>query len=712
MTLETQRRLSAILSADVAGYSRLMADDEEATVRTLVAYREQIGALVREHRGRVVDAPGDNLLAEFSTASEAVETAVEIQRVIGARNAALDEGRRMEFRIGVHLGEVRVEGDRIYGDGVNIAARLEGLAERGGICVSAAVRDQVARRLGLDFEDVGEQSVKNLPDPVHVYRVLERVAGVARGMPAGDRGAGATPTRQSAADAARSRWRSARSAVVASAVAIVALVGAGLVYRGVRPSHSPADSPPPTSASGPPLTAIAVLPFDDLSPGGDHAWLANGMAEELIEMLSRSEALQVVARTSATVAKEGGADIAAIGELLNVGSVVEGSVRRADEQLRVTVQLIRVADGYHLWSGRYDRTLDDVFAIQQEIGREVAEALRAELGIADTFSWLSRARYLPRDVRAYELVKKGVDLDPLAFDEASLRQAIDYFSKALEIDPDYGQAHAQLAWSLYNSWVWRFDRREQTRELARTTARRALELEATNGSAHNLLAYLSSEERDWKNAKARWEKALEAEPGHGSLRSGYGLLLLSLGSLEQAAVQMQRGVDLDPLYGFAHGGLGNVLVAQRNYPAAIASFERGAELGDLPSLGELPFAYHLNGMDRKARDAWVRIATIRYRTPEIERVLGEAFDERGIEGAAEAFLDEAVSRVELSCLAIPWWTARVLALIGDADRMFACLDQTIEEHRLERLAKVHPIYDPYRDDPRFEAYLRRLNLAE
>jgi TolB-like protein len=220
------------------------------------------------------------------------------------------------------------------------------------------------------------------------------------------------------------------------------LLGLAAVLYRARSSGSARDgvretsSSPETSSAGAPLTAIAVLPFDDLSPGGDHAWLANGMAEELIEMLSRTEAFQVVARTSTQVAKAKGADIAAIGELLNVGSVVEGSVRSANDQLRVTVQLIRVADGYHLWSGRYDRKLDDVFAIQEEIGREVAEALRAELGVTDTHSWISRARYQPPDVRAYEMLRKGVELYSAFHDQESIRRAIDYFLEAIDIDPD------------------------------------------------------------------------------------------------------------------------------------------------------------------------------------------------------------------------------------------------------------------------------------
>ena len=291
-----------------------------------------------------------------------------------------------------------------------------------------------------------------------------------------------------------------------------------------------------------------MLPFDDLSPGGDHEWLATGMAEELIEMLSRSEALQVVARTSAHVAKETGGDVPAIGALLNVGSVVEGSVRRSGEQLRVTVQLIRVADGYHLWSGRYDRRLDDVFAIQQEIGREVAEALRAEFGVEDSPSWLRNARYTTHDVRAYEFLKKGLDLlGPSSFEEeATIRQLIHNALEALEIDRNYAEAHAFLGWGYYWLWEFGFDRRDETREHAIAAAQRAVELEPTNGSATSLLVELSMGVGDWQSAKDRVESALVAAPGDGLLHVEYAMALTAIGSLEQAAAEAQRAARSRP----------------------------------------------------------------------------------------------------------------------------------------------------------------------
>ncbi len=323
----------------------------------------------------------------------------------------------MAFRIGVHLGEVRVEGESIYGDGVNIAARLERLAEPGGICISDDVLHQVQRKLELDFEDLGEQSLKNIPDPVHAYRVREAPPG---SVP--------QPARRPAAP-----W----------AIAAGAILALGLLAVVVQRIGSPVQPERETIAGGTsdaaPLTSLAVLPFDDLSPGGDQKWLADGMAEELIDALSRIEELRVIARTSAFAHR--GQDIASIGEKLQVGAVVEGSLRRSGDQLRVTAQLIRVADSSHLWSGSYNRELSDVFAIQHEVAIEVAEAVRTELGVSETLSWLIESRYSTQDVRAWELLKKAANRHG-ALTEAGFRDAIDLELQALEIDPGYAQVNA------------------------------------------------------------------------------------------------------------------------------------------------------------------------------------------------------------------------------------------------------------------------------
>jgi adenylate cyclase len=672
---EVERKLAAILSADVAGYSRLMAEDESETVRRLGAYRTEVTHLVADHRGRLVDFTGDNFLAEFPTATDAVEAAAEIQRVIKARNAAVPAGRAMEFRIGVHLGEVRVEEERLYGDGVNIAARLEGLADPGGTCISGTVLEQIRRKLELDFDDLGEQTVKNIPDPVRAYLLRER-----------------------AAEAPAKRTRGGRWGVVAAAAVLAAVVATAYVM--MRNG-----TPTPTGA---PLTSIAVLPFDDMSPEGDQGWLADGMAEELIEMLSRIEQLRVIARTSTFAFKGEKVDIREVGQNLGVGSVVEGSVRRSGDQLRVTAQLIRVEDGTHLWSARYDRRLDDVFAIQGQIAREVAEAVRTELGVEDAPSWMQGGRYAPRDVRAYELVRKSSDL-MWAFHEEGVRRAIDLCLQAIEIDPDYSEAHNQLGWAYYALWRGGYDRSEKNLSKARAAATRAHAINENDGIS--LLAQLSMQEWKWEDAERRLVRAIELAPRNGGPRLSYAMLLLTLGRVDAAADQARRATELDPLWPIAHSYLGFIHLVAGDYDAAIERLERGVELNPqvVYGTGFPALAYHMNGMDAEALDAAVRGIP-----PELEGALRGGYEADGWRGMCRAWVEALVAQTGRPCTRGAGYGAALYAWSGDVDRMYGCLEESLaEESGPFMLAlKVNPTFAPYRDDPRFIALLRRMGLEE
>ena len=340
----SERRLAAILSADVVGYSRLMAEDEHATIRTLNAYRDLIASLVGDHHGRVVDATGDNLLAEFPNALDAVQCAVEIQGVLRVRNQSLSEGRRMLFRIGVHLGDITVEGDRLYGDGVNIAARLEGLAESGGICISGEVHSQVRSRLGLDFEDLSELPVKNIPEPVHVYRVRTEPAGPAT---------------------ATSSLRIRHGLVAAGLV--VALAAAGLAGWRMFPSGR---TEPKAAVDSAPIRSIAVLPLENISGDPEQEYFADGMTEALITSLAKVEALRVISRTSVMQYKRARKPLPEIARELGVDAVVEGSVLRAGNRVRITAQLIHATTDEHLWTESYDRDLGDTLALQSEVARD------------------------------------------------------------------------------------------------------------------------------------------------------------------------------------------------------------------------------------------------------------------------------------------------------------------------------------------------------
>ncbi len=359
-TEKYKRRLTAIFSADVAGYSRLMGEDEAATVDTITKYREIMADLIEQHRGRIVDSPGDNVLAEFASVVDSTQCAVAVQKEIQSRNTELPVARRMLFRIGINLGDVIEEGGRIYGDGVNIAARLEALADPGGVCISKTAFDHIESKLPLGYEYIGEQSVKNISKPVSAYKVLM------------------DPRVTTSGEIEKKRvmppW--SKQSVIAVGISILIIfmaLGVWSFYLGGRLTK------PATGGKA----SIVVLPFTNLSDDPEQEYFSDGITEELINALAKVRELKVISRTSAFFYKGKDVTLRTIGEKLNVDKVLEGSVRKSGNKLRITVQLINVADDTHLWSETYDREMKDVFEIQEEISKAVVKNLKMKLLIIE-----------------------------------------------------------------------------------------------------------------------------------------------------------------------------------------------------------------------------------------------------------------------------------------------------------------------------------------
>lgn len=365
-TIGFQRKLAAILSADVAGYSRLMQDDEAATVKTLEAYKQIFSDLIRQHRGRVVDSPGDNLLAEFGSVVDAVQCAVAVQKEFQARNVELPEHRRMQFRIGVNLGDVIEEGARIYGDGVNIAARLESIADPGGICISKTAFDQIETKLPFNYKFIGEQAVKNIARPVGAYCVLLEPK-VSR-----ERRAGSEP-------------KAKRLRVVGLAVTLVVVVGVVLWQNLVRSTPQQPAAPiekvdPKRMAQPlPDKPSIAVLPFAYTSGDPQHEYLSDGITDAVISALAHCSQLFIIGRNSTYAYKGKPVRYQQVSEEMGVRHVLEGSVQYSGERIRINAQLIDALTGYHVFSERYDRPLKDLFATQDEISMKILTATRVTL---------------------------------------------------------------------------------------------------------------------------------------------------------------------------------------------------------------------------------------------------------------------------------------------------------------------------------------------
>jgi TolB-like protein/class 3 adenylate cyclase len=419
--------LRAILSADVKEYSRLMSQDEFGTIRTLNAHKEAMSTIIEQYRGRVVDAPGDNLLAEFSSVLDAVNCAVEIQRELAERNAELPDSRRMEFRIGINLGDVVGEEGRIYGDGVNIAARVEGLAEGGGVCISGTVFDQVKDKVGLEYDYLGKKTVKNITEPVRVYRVLSFPGAAAHRV-------------AQAKEALGRKWRKA-----ALAIAAIVFVGAALAawYFYFQPSRPQVEvaSVEKMAFPLPDKPSIAVLPFVNMSEDAKQEYFSDGITEDLITDLSKISGLFVIARNSVFTYKSKPVQIRQVAEDLGVRYVLEGSVRRAGDQVRINAQLIDAITGGHLWAERYDGKMENVFALQDRITQKIVSALKVKLTAGEEKQIVRKDT---DSTEAYEAFLKGFAHYRLKTPD-DFEHAIPYLEEAINKDPNYSGAYAALA---------------------------------------------------------------------------------------------------------------------------------------------------------------------------------------------------------------------------------------------------------------------------
>jgi len=569
-----ERKLTAILAADAAGYSRLMGRDEEGTLKRLVARRREVfEPRIAEHRGRIVKLTGDGLLAQFDSAVEAVRCAAEIQAALNALDRALPEGERVAFRLGINVGDVIVEGGDIYGDGVNIAARLEGIAEPGGICVSARVREDAAAHVPFAFEDMGERDLKNIARPVRAFRVVPDGAGAAASPRPAEPGPAATETR--------------------------------LPSFGDRPT-------------------FAVLPFANMSGDPAHEYFADGISEDLIAAIAGWCRFPVIARNSSFAYKGQTVDAKRAGRELGARYLIEGSVRKSGERLRVSAQLIDAASGHQVWAERYDRGVGDVFAIQDEITASIAAAVEPELLEIEERRAAQAAR---PSLEAYDLVQRG-NWHHNRFTRKDAEEALRLFAQATAADPDYAPAYAAAAYTKY--WAaqmrWAADGPETLRE-AQELAARAVALDARDARAHMYLGQVSLWLRQHDRAIAETRRAIELNPSLAQAYSVLGYALDCVGRFDEALETVAHSLRLRPndrtlarclpAMSLAHYQLGA-------YARAEEIARRAVTLNPIYWMGRQMLAASLGQLGR-GEDAARELGEIRRREPDVAR---EAYSQR------------------------------------------------------------------------------------
>jgi adenylate cyclase len=614
-----ERRLTAILAADVVGYSRLMGANETGTLAALKTLRtEFVDGKIAEHQGRIVKLTGDGMLVEFPSVVNAVACAAEVQRGMRDRNADVPQDRRIEFRIGVNLGDVIVEGEDIFGDGVNVAARLESVANPGGITISGSVRDHVGNRLDLTFEDMGEQNLKNIERPIRVY-------SVSLNSPAARDTNDATPTQQEQLE---------------------------------RPS-------------------IAILPFNNMSGDPEQEYFSDGITEDIITDLSKVSALSVIARNSAFAFKGKNVDVLQVARQLKVSHVLEGSVRKAGGRVRITAQLIDGAHNDHVWAERYDRDLNDIFALQDEISEAIVKALKLKLLPGEKKAIEQRGT---ENVEAYDLFLMARQ-NYVTGGEGDLRRAeatIRICQRVTEIDPNYADAWALMALS---QMIVRFIHGRKGED-GLAAAERALALDANLAAAHAVKARLCAEYGRHGEASAEIASGLRLDPESFEVNRSAGLLSFRQHRLEdairyweKATTLMETDVASPSMLITCYAALGNSQATRRAAEITLARAEKvlaqdqnngavmGWGVGALSTLGEA----------ERAKE-WINRALLivpddmhmRYNF-----ACGLARDRKGKETALE--------------------------LLGP---VFAKISMTLLNH-----AKIDPDLDPLRDDPRFQAMI-------
>jgi adenylate cyclase len=488
-----RRKLTAILSADVAGYSRLMGDDEVATVSTLKSYREIITEKVEAFNGRVVDSPGDNILSEFRSIVDAVKCAVAIQEGLREENEKLPENRKMNFRIGVNLGDVIQDGDRIYGDGVNIAARIEGLADPGGVALSGTAFDNVRNKLDCGYQFSGEHTVKNIANPVRVYKILTdpecagKVLGEKRFL-------------------GRISRRIAMSAILISAIIIGGLVSyyIYLYQSGKIETDSTKKMVFPRSDE----PSIAVLPFVNMSDDPKQQYFGDGMSEQIITGLSQGPYIYVTSRTSSFAYRDKNMTAQQITDKLGVHYLLEGSVQREDDRVRIHAQLIDGQSGNHIWAKRYDREYKDLFALQDEITMDVMSSLNVKM---TGFQLASLSYSRPKNLDAYELYLKGMFYH-LSRKKQDIPMAHQALAEALKIDPDYGPAYRVLGFVYCDEVIFRTTKTPgKSLENAEQMAQKALEVDP-DYPPYTLRSQISRLRKNYDDAIVNAKKGIELEP--------------------------------------------------------------------------------------------------------------------------------------------------------------------------------------------------------
>ncbi|MFN0158882.1 MAG: protein kinase domain-containing protein, partial [Bacteroidota bacterium] len=691
------RKLVAIMFTNMVGYSAMTQKNESLALDLLEEHRILLRSLFPKYDGREIETVGDAFFVEFSSALEAVRCAVDIQTSLQSRNKDVDPGMKIRLRIGIHLGDVVYRGPNVLGDGVNIAARLEPLAEPEGICISEDVARQVQNKLDMHLRKLDKKSLKNIQLPVEIYSVQ---------LPWMPKPPEREPT-SSVANAASNKQPTLKGSKLTWIVAsgLVALFTAVVILYFFKPKSESANS-----------RTIAVLPFDNVGGKAEEEWFSDGMTDDILTQLGKIAALKVISRTTMMQYKRTTKATPEIGKELNAGVVLNGSVRRAADQVRITAQLIDANADKAMWSDSYDREFTKIFAIQSEVAMEIAKMLEATISPDETKS-LERK---PTDnLEAYELYLKGRYYWNQRRPD-KLNKGIEYFKQAIAKDSNYALAYAGLADSYTILGNYNLFPPQQTYPKAKAAALKAVSIDSSLAEAHASLGFAKMNyDWDWAAAEKELKRAIEINPNYATARSWYAFLLTVMGRFKEATQVRKKALELDPLSPVINADIGLTLYFERRYDEAIEQFNKTLEIDPTFLLVNVALAgaYEQKKMYSNAIEklqqltAGLAFASIRHPIP--IAALGHVYALSGRKDEAldmDELLENKTGEYEYVA---PYWRGVLSIGLGKKDEALAWLEEGYKEHDGSMVVlKVDPVFDGIRSDPRFAALLRKMGLEQ
>jgi len=677
--LPQDRQLAAIMFTDIVGYTAMMQADEQKAVAVIKHYNSSLEKLVGQYNGQVLNYYGDGSLCIFPNAADAVKCSLDLQKDLKADPA-------VPLRIGLHIGEVFFEDAKALGDGVNVTSRIQSLGQENTILVSGEFYDKIKNNSSITSVSLGQFDFKNVNRPLEVFALTNEGLFV--------------PQRSKMEGKLKKRSGKNRI-IIAASLLILFCAGGFLIYNYVLKNK--ADSSPTAQS-------IAVLPFVDMSPAKDQEYFTDGMSEELLNLLAKIQGLKVISRTSSFSFKGKNIDVRKIGENLGVAHILEGSIRKSGNVIRITAQLIEVKNGVHLWSETYDREMKDVFALQDEISKMIVDILKIKLS-GKQANQLSGS--FTKNPEAYEDYLKGRYHWNTRTDEG-IKKAIGYFEDAIRKDSNYAAAYSGLADTYLTLYDYELISFEESTSKAKDAAQRALKLNENLAEAHNSLAHIDLHEWKWESAEQGFRKAITLDPSYILAHHWYALCLTAMGKTNEAVAQMEKARELDPLSSRINADLGMAYLSAGRYDEAIAQEQKTLDLN--PRSAGARWIRGMSYQQKKMYDQAIKdyqsALELSPGNPNFLAALGHVYASSGNAVAAHKVLDTLfiVSKQEPVS---PFFFALVYAGLNDKENALKWLEKSYEEKSGSvRYLKMEPRIQNLRNEPRYIALMKKIGLEK